>query len=203
MRRSSGMQIIAAAASVGATALAGLAVLFLQTPGSQIPRSSPAKNVSVPTQAAPAAQVPERPGSEHRSVAADPSSTPESRTLQAQVPAGSTSHSGEPAGADEVLLLDHQVAAPASRLNPAALPTGTPANDTSLRLNDTHREIVTLEHSGVNIRSAPSASSKVVGSAPKGARFEVTKRSGRWVEIESDGVKGWVSGHFLGPGERR
>jgi hypothetical protein len=56
------MQIIAAAASVGAIALAGLTLLFLQTPGSQIPRSSPAKNVSVPTQAAPAAQVPERPG---------------------------------------------------------------------------------------------------------------------------------------------
>jgi uncharacterized protein YgiM (DUF1202 family) len=203
MRRPSGMQIIAFAACVGVITLAGLAFLFLQAPNSKTARLSPAENVSVPREAAAAAQMPEGSRSEQRSVAADRSSTPEDRVPQAQGPTGSILHSGESARADEVLPPAERIAAPASPPDPAALPTATQGNNTPLRPSDTRREIVAVERSGVNIRSAPSASSKVVGSAPRGARFEVTNRNGHWVEIESDGVKGWVSGRFLGPGERR
>jgi uncharacterized protein YgiM (DUF1202 family) len=183
------MQMMASAACVGTIALAGLAFLFLQAPVSKIPRLSPPENVSVPRQVAAAVQLPERPVSEQRSVAADPSSTSESRTVQAQAATGAISHSGELARADEVLLPEERIAAPASPPNPAALPMAAQANNTSLRPNDTHREIVAVERSGINIRSAPSASSRVVGSAPKGTRFEVTNRNGHWLEIESDGVK--------------
>jgi uncharacterized protein YgiM (DUF1202 family) len=203
MRWATGMQMMASAACVGTIALAGLAFRFLQAPVSKTARLSPPENVSVPRQVAAAVQLLERPVSEQRSVAAEPSITTEGRTVQAQVPAGSTSHSGEPARADEVPLPEERIATPASPPNPAALPTTAQANNAPLRPNDTHREIVAVERSGVNIRSAPSASSRVVGSAPKGARFEVTNRNGYWLEIESDGVKGWISGHFVGPAERR
>jgi hypothetical protein len=183
MRRLSRMQIIAAAASVGAIFLAGLALLFLQTPVSQIRRSSPAGNVSVPTQAAPAEQVPQRAGSERRSVAADSSSTSESRTVQAQVPAELISHNDEPAHAKGSPPPEKPIAPPALLPDPATSPTAPQANTSPLPPNDTHREIVAVERSGVNIRSAPSASSRLVGSAPKGARFEVRNRSGHWIEM--------------------
>ena len=74
--------------------------------------------------------------------------------------------------------------------NTAALPpAGEPQN----------RDIVFLQRPGVNIRSAPSATGRILGSAPQGTRFEVTSREGDWVQVESDRFKGWISGRFLGP----
>ena len=123
--------------------------------------------------------------------------------MQAQVPGVLSSHHDKPAHAKGNPPPQERIAASASSHIPTALPTTDQANNTPLRPNDTHRELVTLARSGVNIRSAPSASSRVVGSAPKGARFEVTNRNGHWLEIEGDGVKGWISGNFVGPAERR
>jgi hypothetical protein len=56
-----------------------------------------------------------------------------------------------------------------------------------------------LQRPGVNIRSNPSTGANVVGSAPKGTRFEVTNRNGEWVQVESGRLKGWISARFLGP----
>jgi hypothetical protein len=164
----------------------------------------PVENTVLPSQSPAAAEVPERPGSEQRSAAApsELSSTPASRVLTSQAGTESTSQGDEPAVADRAVAPDEPIAVPAA----AVVATAVQTNNAPARPNPEHRQIVILDRSGVNIRSAPSASSRVVGSAPKGTRFEVTNREGGWVEIESEAVKGWVSGHFLGPdqpGERR
>ena len=203
MRRATGMQILAAAACVGTIALAGLAFLFLQASASKTARPAPTENVSIPRHDAAAVPLPERPVSERRPVAAEPSVTTEARTVRAQVPAVLISHDDEPAHAKANPPPEQRITPSASLADPATPPTASQPNNTPVRANDTHREIVAVERSGVNIRSAPSPSSRLVGSAPKGARLEVTNRSGHWIEIESDGVKGWISGNFVGPAGRR
>jgi hypothetical protein len=78
--------------------------------------------------------------------------------------------------------------------NTAALPpAGEPQN----------RDILFLQRPGVNIRSAPSATGRILGTAPQGTRFEVTSRERDWVQVESDRFKGCISGRFLGPDEPR
>jgi hypothetical protein len=192
-RRATGMQMMASAACVATIVLAGFIFLFLQAPVRKITRlPPPPADVPVPTQVAAPVQLPERLGSKQQSLAA-----------QAQVPGVLSSHSNEPANAKGNPPPSVRIAAPASRPNPTGLATTAQANTAPLQPNDTHRELVTLEHSGVNIRSAPSGTSRIVGSAPKGARFEVINRNGHWLQIESDGVKGWISGHFVGPSEQR
>jgi hypothetical protein len=123
------------------------------------------------------------------------SANPGSGMLPAQAPAGSTSQSREPARAAGVVPPDARIATPAAAPPPAPAPTA-PQQNNALRPNPEQPQIVTLERSGVNIRSAPSANSRVVGRAPKGTRFEVKQRKGRWVEIESNEVRGWVSPSF-------
>jgi hypothetical protein len=187
--------LIAAAACVAAIALAGLALLFLQVPKGTPTRSPPVETAAVRTKSEPAAQLPERQGAAQAPTAAIPVTTP--RILPAQAPTGSTSQTREPALSVGIVPRDERIAVPAAA--PTVAPTTAEASNAPVRPNLERRQMVTLERSGVNIRLAPSASSRVVGSAPKGTRFEVKKRNGRWVEIESDAVKGWVSGHFLGP----
>lgn len=203
MRGATGMQMLAAAACVGAIAFAGLAFLFLQAPASKTARPAPTENVSIPRPGVAAVPLPERPGSEQQSVAAVPSVTTEGRRVRAQGPAVLISHDDEPAHAKANPPPEQRITPSASLADPASPSTASQANNTAVRANDTHREIVAVERSGVNIRSGPSPNSKLIGSAPKGARLEVTNRSGHWIEIESDGVKGWISGNFVGPAERR
>jgi hypothetical protein len=63
--------------------------------------------------------------------------------------------------------------------------------------------MVYLQRPGVNIRSTPSLDGALLGSAPKGTRFKVTKRNGDWAQVESDRLKGWIKSEFLGPNEPR
>jgi hypothetical protein len=63
--------------------------------------------------------------------------------------------------------------------------------------------IVFLQRPGVNIRSAPSASGRVLGTAPKGMRFKVTNLEGDWVQVESDRFTGWIKSQFLAANELR
>ena len=56
-----------------------------------------------------------------------------------------------------------------------------------------------LQRPGVNIRSAPSLTASVVGTAPTGTQFTATSRQGDWVQVESTRWKGWISSQFLGP----
>jgi hypothetical protein len=51
---------------------------------------------------------------------------------------------------------------------------------------------------GVNVRSTPSLTGSVVGSAPKGARFEVLENSGEWLQVKSSSLKGWINTRFIG-----
>jgi hypothetical protein len=198
-----GMQLMASAACVGTIALAALTFLLLPAPARKSARVPPPETALVPSQVASPVQLPVMPGSEQQSAAAQPSITTEVRTMQAQVPGVLSAHHDDLAHASGNPPLLGRMAAAAAPPNLAGLPTTTQATNAPLQPDDTNREFVTLERSGVNIRSAPSASSRVVGSAPKGARFEVTNRNGHWLEIESDGVKGWISGRFVGPTERR
>ena len=64
-------------------------------------------------------------------------------------------------------------------------------------------DIVFLQRPGVNIRSAPSANGRVLGTAPKRTRFKVTNREGDWVQVESDRFKGWIKSQFLAANEPR
>jgi hypothetical protein len=58
---------------------------------------------------------------------------------------------------------------------------------------------VFLQRAGVNIRSGPSGTASVVGTAPKGTQFTATGREGDWVQVENTRFKGWINSHFLTP----
>jgi hypothetical protein len=59
------------------------------------------------------------------------------------------------------------------------------------------QDIVVVQRPGVNIRSAPSASGSVLGTAPKGTRFTATNREGDWVQVDNNRFKGWINSQFL------
>jgi uncharacterized protein YraI len=58
-------------------------------------------------------------------------------------------------------------------------------------------DIVFLQRPGVNIRSTPAATGAAVGTAPKGARFTVTRREGDWTQVENGRLKGWINSQFV------
>jgi uncharacterized protein YraI len=60
-----------------------------------------------------------------------------------------------------------------------------------------NQDIVFLQRTGVNIRSTPAATGAAVGTAPKGARFTVTRREGDWIQVENARLKGWINSQFL------
>jgi hypothetical protein len=64
-------------------------------------------------------------------------------------------------------------------------------------------DILFLQRPGVNIRSTPSTSGKVVGTTPKGTRFKVTSREADWVQVQNGRLKGWINAQFLAPTEPR
>jgi hypothetical protein len=78
----------------------------------------------------------------------------------------------------------------------AAAPAG---NIATLQTVPMRQNLVFVQRPSVNIRSTPSATGIVLGTAPKGTRFKVAKRDGDWVQVESDRVKGWINSQFLGP----
>ncbi len=92
-----------------------------------------------------------------------------------------------------------------SFLTAEALPevTGavTPVNTTTRQtpVASQKRDFVFVQRAGVSIRSAPAANGAVLATAPKGARFKVTKREGEWLQVESGQLKGWVRSQFLAP----
>jgi hypothetical protein len=81
--------------------------------------------------------------------------------------------------------------APPQTANPA------PQNGDVTNLPSRNPEVLFVHRPGVNVRSAPSRTGRVVGTARKGTRFEVTNRRGRWVEGNSGRIKGWISDRFL------
>src|SRR5829696_487500 len=102
-----------------------------------------------------------------------------------------------------ILLLRHPARQPADT-KPEVAPTapdGDLAQGRPPVAAARNRDVLFLQRPGVNIRSAPSLTSNVVGTAPKGTRFEVTNRDGEWVQVESGQLKGWINGQFLAPAE--
>jgi hypothetical protein len=60
-------------------------------------------------------------------------------------------------------------------------------------------DLVFLQRPGVNIRSGPSGTAPVLGTAPKGTQFTTTGREGDWVQVENTRLKGWINSQFLAP----
>jgi cytoskeletal protein RodZ len=60
-------------------------------------------------------------------------------------------------------------------------------------------DLVFLQRPGVNIRSGPSGTAPVLGTAPKGTQFTATAREGDWVQVENTRLKGWINSQFLAP----
>jgi hypothetical protein len=58
-------------------------------------------------------------------------------------------------------------------------------------------DVVFLQRPGVNIRSAPSSSAPVLGTAPKGTQFTASGWDGDWVQVENTRLKGWINSQFL------
>jgi hypothetical protein len=81
----------------------------------------------------------------------------------------------------------------------AAAPTENSATDHQTVSAPQDRAILFLQRPGVNIRSTPSATGSVLGTAPKGKSFTVTSRDGDWVQVESGRLKGWIKSQFLAP----
>ncbi|ALP51937.1 hypothetical protein Tel_01620 [Candidatus Tenderia electrophaga] len=46
--------------------------------------------------------------------------------------------------------------------------------------------------------SAPSAAAELVMALPKGTEVDILQRQGRWLEVQSGGRQGWVSGLLVG-----
>ena len=65
------------------------------------------------------------------------------------------------------------------------------------------QDIVFVQRPGVNIRSGPSANTRVLGSARKGTRLTVRTREGDCVQVESDQFRGWIRSRFLAADEPR
>src|SRR5215203_6017811 len=83
-RRPSGT-LIAAAASVGAIALAGLALVFLQAPDAKSTRPAPAENAALPTESPPPTQMPRAgPGQGPAAPRSETSTRPTTGMLPAQ-----------------------------------------------------------------------------------------------------------------------
>ncbi|ADQ06621.1 NLP/P60 protein [Caldicellulosiruptor hydrothermalis 108] len=51
--------------------------------------------------------------------------------------------------------------------------------------------------STINIRSAPSTSSKILGVFPKGFKTQVLSNAGGWVKISYDGIVGYVKSDYI------
>jgi uncharacterized protein YgiM (DUF1202 family) len=59
--------------------------------------------------------------------------------------------------------------------------------------------MMSVRVAGMNLRSAPSRTARVVGTVAKGSQVKVIGRSGKWVEIETEARSGWVSANLLSP----
>ncbi len=184
-------KLIAGTAVIAALGVAGLAYVFLASPGAKAPAEtaeSPAisaqSSLETPVQAAPN-NVAESssPGS-----AESPSATPVQPAPA--VPEPSRAASGAAPSPDGP-------ASPTAAAAPQAAPTAATSQTTSAA--QSQDDVVFLQRPGVNIRSAPSLSAPVLGTAPTGTQFTATSREGDWVQVESTRWKGWISSQFLGP----
>jgi uncharacterized protein YgiM (DUF1202 family) len=72
--------------------------------------------------------------------------------------------------------------------NEQSKPTSLPTNDTAY-----------VQKARATIRSEPNVRGQVVGLVDKGTKLTVVSRAGKWVQVEADKTKGWISGNLIGP----
>jgi Bacterial SH3 domain len=85
------------------------------------------------------------------------------------------------------------------QLSAQAPPTSWPDPPRQPALGTQSPQFAFSQRPGVNVRSTPSPTASVVGSAPKGTRFEVLENSGEWVQVKSSSLKGWINARLIGP----
>ena len=162
-------KLIAGIAIVAALGVAVLAYFFLASPGAKPPAET----------------------AQTSSVASSPTAVGSSSETQVQ-PAPTVA---EPSpGASGVVPAPD---VPASLTAAASPQVGavTPQTNSAAQKPD----LVFLQRPGVNIRSGPSGTAPVLGTAPKGTQFTATGREGDWVQVENTRLKGWINSQFLAP----
>jgi hypothetical protein len=177
---------------------------------SQTAQSAP--TVPTPAPAAPAL-VPASPSPDSTST---PSATsPSPRSTQTAVPSAASSQAPSAPPSARSPSAPSQTALPAAptRQGPSAA-TPSPNQPNAVRAPATantampetapqNRNVLFSQPTGLNVRSLPSTNGTILGTAPKGIRFEITNRQGNWVEVEGGGLKGWVNSRLLAPNEPR
>ena len=191
----SSRKLIAGAAIIAALAVAGFTDFFLASPGAKAPAETAVHLLSeTPAQAALNAPSPARmesaseppaPTARERSPGA--SGAGPSPDVAASLTAEGTPHDEQQRqrnttalGFEErfALLVDREQVAPRAVTPP---------------------DLVFLQRPAVNIRSAPSGTAPVLGTAPRGTQFTATSREGDWVHVENTRLKGWINSQFLAP----
>ena len=82
--------------------------------------------------------------------------------------------------------------------NPAGVPNTSQMTDRATAL-PSHDEVLVVQGSRANIRTEPSRTGRVIGTAAKGSKVKVISRSRNWIEVEVGAGRGWISGSLLSP----
>jgi Bacterial SH3 domain len=119
-------------------------------------------------------------------------------------PAQTSSVASSPTGVGSPSETQVQPAPTVSDRPASLIPEASPpvvANAMTPQTNSTAQnpDLVFLQRPGVNIRSGPSGTAPVLGTAPKGTQFTATGREGDWVQVENTRLKGWINSQFLAP----
>jgi len=173
--------LVAGSAIVATLGVCALAYFFLASAGEKTPTQT--AELAPAVQSPPAALVQAGPS------LPEPSPAPPAAAAWPDAPASI-------APARPVLPVEDS-----PQVTPAAPPGNTAARQTVP--GSQNRDVLFLQRPGVNIRSTPSATGSVLGTAPKGTRFEVRNREGDWIQVESGRLKGWINARFLAPNEPR
>ena len=81
--------------------------------------------------------------------------------------------------------------------NQAGVPNTSPMTDRATSLPSD--EVLVVQRSRANIRTEPSPTGRVIGTAAKGSKVKVISRSQNWIEVEVGAGRGWISGSLLSP----
>jgi len=171
-------KLVAGAAVMAALGMCALAYFFVASPGE--------KTFTQTAKVSPAVQ--------------SPPATPVQAALSTSEPSPAASDAAARPELPSITPARPPEAVEASKVTSAASPSNTESRQSASAHN---RDILFLQRPGVNIRSTPSTSGSVLGTAPKGTRFEVTNREGNWVQVENGRLKGWINAQFLAPTEPR
>jgi uncharacterized protein YgiM (DUF1202 family) len=113
-------------------------------------------------------------------------------------PAQPPSTDNAPAPAPQQNPADGRVA-PTDRDNATQAAAGAAQNEQSKPTSLPTNDIAYVQKARATIRSEPNVRGQVVGLVDKGTKLTVVSRAGKWVQVEADKTKGWISGNLIGP----